>query len=76
MNVSAQFSSLRSLSLARFGAGLALLLLAACSLPEAMPDPTRFYVLTSNAGAASPGAAAQPVRVYLRSVLVPDYLRG
>jgi len=76
MNVSAKSSSLRSSALARFGAGLALLLLAACSLPEAMPDPTRFYVLTSNAVAASPGAVAQPVRVYLRSVLVPDYLRG
>jgi uncharacterized lipoprotein YmbA len=47
-----------------------------CSLPQAQPDLTRYYVLT--AVAPTPGAPAEPAapRVFLRAVTVPDYLRG
>lgn len=58
-------------------ATMALLLLAGCSLPEAQPDLTRFYVLTPKA--ASPGDATADSgapRVFLRSIIVPEYLRG
>lgn len=62
-------------------AGLALL--AACSLPEAQPDLTRFFVLTAatpkaeatTAAAAAEAAEAAP-RVVLRPVVVPEFLRG
>jgi uncharacterized lipoprotein YmbA len=63
------------------GAALVLLLAAAagCSLPQAQPDLTRYYVLTAAAPATAANAApAEPVgpRVYLRAVTVPEYLRG
>jgi uncharacterized lipoprotein YmbA len=63
------------------GGALALLLAVAagCSLPQAQPDLTRYYVLTAVAPAAGATAApAEPVgpRVYLRAVTVPEYLRG
>lgn len=57
-------------------AGLALL--AACSLPEAQPDLTRFFVLTAarpKAEATTAAAEAAP-RVVLRPVVVPEFLRG
>ncbi|MBS0664215.1 MAG: membrane integrity-associated transporter subunit PqiC [Verrucomicrobia bacterium] len=54
-----------------------LLGLAACSLPPAQSDPTRYYVLTPAAARASDSA---PVgthwRVALRPVEVPNFLRG
>lgn len=58
----------------------ALLLLAACSLPEAQPDLTRFYVLTA-AGAtgdvrAGENATAEKRRVWLKTINVPEFLRG
>lgn len=58
--------------------GMAALTLAGCSLPEAQPDLTRFYVLTAApANAAAPVTeAGGPRRVFLRSVVVPEYLRG
>jgi uncharacterized lipoprotein YmbA len=56
------------------------LLLAGCSvLPETQPDHTRFYVLTSPAAkgdAATVAGAEQPARVVLKSVVVPEFLRG
>ncbi len=57
-------------------AALALLLTAGCSLvPEAKPDPTRFYVLSTPTGAGAPAAAGAPV-VHLKSVELADYLRA
>jgi uncharacterized lipoprotein YmbA len=53
---------------------VALLLLAACSLPAVQPDTTRFYLLTATAAQAEAGASAQ--RISLRPVAVPEYLRG
>ncbi len=56
-------------------AGLAL---SACSLPEAVPDLTRFYVLTPTLAAveeSAPGDAAVP-SLAIRSVVVPEFLRG
>lgn len=51
------------------------LLLAGCNiLPEPQPDSARFYVLESNGSAVAP--EAQAVRVGLRRVEVPSYLRG
>jgi uncharacterized lipoprotein YmbA len=46
-------------------------------VPEVQPDPTRFYVLTSTAApSTSPAIADKPVRLLLRSVVVPEFLRG
>lgn len=57
-------------------AGAALALLAACNLiPPTQPDMTRFYVLTADA--KTDGApAAKPVRIALRPVDAPEFLRG
>jgi len=52
------------------------LLLGACSLPQAQPDTTRFYLLTAAAAKTEAGAVAQPVRVALRPVVAPEFLRG
>jgi len=61
-------------ALAAFGGWL---FFAACSLPEAKPDLTRFYVLTALAQKSESAAATEPApRVVLRSALVPEYLRG
>lgn len=53
-----------------------LMLLAGCSvIPEAQPDPTRFYVLTEKANVA--GAVQTPadgLRIGLRPVALPAYL--
>lgn len=49
--------------------------LAGCSLPEAKPDLTRYYVLTPLAPAAEKPAVNGP-RVLLRDVDVPEFLRG
>lgn len=56
-----------------------LLSLAACSLPEAQPDLTRFYLLTPAGGsgdASASGRAAETRRVWLKRVEVPEFLRG
>ena len=50
-----------------------LLLLAGCSLPKAQPDPTRFYVLSTDAVRAAPPPNA-PV-LQLREVETASYLR-
>jgi hypothetical protein len=48
---------------------------AACSLPEAKPDLTRYYVLTPVAAKVDSPAAERPA-VLVRSVAVPEFLRG
>lgn len=62
--------------LALAGAGLAL---TACSLPEAVPDLTRFYVLTPMLAAtpaeSAPEGDAAPA-LMIRAVVVPEFLRG
>ena len=50
------------------------LLLAGCSLPKAQSDPTRFYVLSTDAVRPAPQSDA-PV-VQLREVELANYLRG
>lgn len=62
----------------RLAAGFAVALLlgsAACSLPEAKPDLTRYYVLTPVASKGDAPAAERPA-VLVRSVAVPEFLRG
>lgn len=60
--------------------GILLVVFSGCSIvPEAQPDPTRFYVLTATAPAtpAAPSAPASNVpKVILRPVIVPEFLRG
>jgi uncharacterized lipoprotein YmbA len=63
------------------GMPAALLVLGACSLPlpEATSDLTRFYVLAPAAAstpATSTPAEAAPRRVFVRPVVVPEFLRG
>lgn len=57
---------------------LAAVALAGCSLPEAQPDLTRYFVLQPLAtGEAAGGPAAETApRVLLQEVAVPEYLRG
>ncbi|HWA85325.1 MAG TPA: ABC-type transport auxiliary lipoprotein family protein [Opitutus sp.] len=57
------------------GAAAIGLVLAACSLPEAQPDTTRFFLLTAT-GTQTGGAAAPAPRISLRPVAVPEYLRS
>lgn len=51
---------------------------AACSLPEAQPDLTRYYVLTAQGGAKRGGTEANAAekKVYLKAVNLPEFLRG
>lgn len=56
-------------------AGLGLLVLGACSLPEAQPDLTRYFLLTSPAQTTAT-VEESAKRVFVRSVLVPEFLRG
>ena len=54
-----------------------LVALAACGLPQAQPDLTRYYLLnevTHKADVAE--VVGEPPRIVLRPVLVPEYLRG
>jgi Uncharacterized protein conserved in bacteria len=53
-----------------------VLSLAGCSLPEAQPDLTRFYVLTPAANGGAAGAGGTEVRVFVKAVQVPEFLRG
>jgi uncharacterized lipoprotein YmbA len=49
--------------------------LTSCSLPQAQPDLTRFYILTASAKEnATP--AGEPTKIFLRAVNVPEFLRG
>ncbi len=67
--------SARPAFLRLLAAAAALALLASCSLlPEAKPDPTRYFVLTAAAGATTAPAGA-PV-IHLRPVEVANYLRA
>lgn len=71
--------SARSCERQRAGTALAaltlLLVTAGCSLlPEAKPDPTRYYVLAASAATAAAPAGA-PV-VHLRPVELANYLRA
>ncbi len=54
---------------------LALAFLAGCSLPQAQPDPTRYYVLAA-APVAETVPAADEVVIGLRGVEVASYLRA
>lgn len=59
------------------GATLLLLGLSACSLPEAKPDLTRYYVLTPAATKTeAPATVGERTRVFVRSVGAPEFLRG
>ena len=51
------------------------LLLASCSLPQAQPDPTRFYLLAMPERAA-PEAALKTASVCLRPVELANYLKA
>lgn len=62
--------------LATIGAVAGLVSLAGCSLPEAQPDLTRFYLLTSSPAPAEKAEGPAATRVQLRAVIVPEFLRG
>lgn len=57
-----------------------LFALVGCALPEAQPDLSRFYVLTATTGgeggAMTAGEARAAVRVWVKPVVVPEFLRG
>lgn len=58
-------------------AGLMLIGLAACSLPQAQPDLTRYFLLNEvTHEAAVTEVVGEPPRIVLRPVIVPEYLRG
>ena len=51
--------------------------LAACSLPQAQPDLTRYYLLDEVTHKADVGeVVGEPPRIALRPIVVPEYLRG
>ena len=51
--------------------------ISACSLPQAQPDLTRFYLLNEVTHKADVNeVVGQPPRIVLRPVIVPEYLRG
>jgi uncharacterized lipoprotein YmbA len=57
--------------------GVGLMAFAACSLPQAQPDLTRYFLLNevTHRGAVEE-VVGEPPRIVLRPVNVPDYLRG
>jgi uncharacterized lipoprotein YmbA len=58
-------------------AALALVGLTACSLPQAQPDLTRYFLLNEVTHEAAVGeVVGEPPRIVLRQVIVPEYLRG
>lgn len=67
-----------SVALCRLAGALGLVAIAGCSLPQAQPDLTRYYVLNSAARATAPAEAPAEgaPRVFLRALSVPEYLRG
>lgn len=62
---------LRAVSLGLSGIGFVV---AGCSLPQATPDPTRFYVLSTPAVAASAGSKGPAV--HLRPVELASYIKS
>lgn len=58
-------------------AGIMLVALGACSLPQAQPDLTRYFLLNEvTHEAAVTEVVGEPPRIVLRPVIVPEYLRG
>lgn len=58
-------------------AGLMILTVAGCSLPQAQPDLTRYFLLNEVTHEASVAeVVGEPPRIVLRPVIVPEYLRG
>jgi uncharacterized lipoprotein YmbA len=55
---------------------VACLLLTSCSLPQAQPDPTRFYVLSTPAIAAPVTPAANAPIIRLRPVELASYIKA
>ncbi|HTO02214.1 MAG TPA: ABC-type transport auxiliary lipoprotein family protein [Opitutus sp.] len=54
-----------------------LLAISACSLPQAQPDLTRYYLLNEvTQESAVTEVVGEPPRIVLRPVIVPEYLRG
>ncbi|MEO5959919.1 MAG: PqiC family protein [Opitutaceae bacterium] len=51
-------------------------LASGCSLTEAQADPTRFFVLSTNAVRAQPTVAADAPRLRLRQVELANYIRA
>lgn len=57
--------------------GLVVASLAACSLPKAQPDLTRYFLLNEvTHEVAVAEVVGEPPRIVLRQVIVPEYLRG
>ena len=58
-------------------AAVLLVAISACSLPQAQPDLTRYYLLNEvTHEAAVTEVVGEPPRIVLRPVIVPEYLRG
>lgn len=57
------------------GAAAMMMAFAACSLPQAQSDPTRFFVLSTTTPPAAAPAANLPT-VHLRQIEVASYLRA
>ena len=58
-------------------AGMIVLAVSACSLPQAQPDLTRYFLLNEvTQEAAVTEVVGEPPRIVLRTVIVPEYLRG
>jgi uncharacterized lipoprotein YmbA len=52
------------------------LLLSACSLPQAQPDPTRFYILSTPVVAAPVAPAATAPVIHLRAIELASYIKA
>jgi uncharacterized protein len=52
------------------------LLLSACSLPQAQPDPTRFYVLSTPVLVTPVAPAANAPVIHLRPIELPGYIKA
>ncbi len=52
------------------------LLLTACSLPQAQPDPTRFYVLSTSAVSTPVTPAANAPVIHLRPIELASYIKA
>jgi hypothetical protein len=57
-----------------FSTGVCLLAVTGCSLPQAQPDPTRFYVLSTDAIRSAAARLDAPV-LHMRAVELASYLR-
>jgi uncharacterized lipoprotein YmbA len=75
--VSSFKAAVRQSGSSKMAAVLAVLSLAACSLPQAQPDLTRYFLLNEvTHEAAVAEVVGEPPRIVLRPVIVPEYLRG